>query len=141
MHKPLYFQGLVRLAFTVSASQSGTLSVTAPPHANVAPPGYYMLFLLNRAGVPSRAQFIQLSPIPANQPPTGTILSPAGDVTITAGQEVRVHTPGEACPPAGGGGGSGRYAPEVPAQKVRLNFLSAIGSERPSPLVLGHESW
>jgi hypothetical protein len=29
---------------------------------------------------------------------------------------------GTACPPAGGGGGSGRYAPEVPAQKVRLNL-------------------
>jgi len=58
MHKPLYFQRLVRLAFTISASQSGTLSVTAPPHANVAPPGHYMLLLLNRAGVPSRAMFV-----------------------------------------------------------------------------------
>ena len=112
----------------VSTSQPGVLSVTVPPHANVAPPGYYMLCLLNRAGVPSRAQFIQLSPTPANQPPTGTITSPAGDVTITARQEVRVHTPGEAGPPAGGGGGSGRYASAVPAQKVHLNFLSAIGS-------------
>src|SRR5262249_48355144 len=40
--------------------------------------------------------------------------------------EVRLHTPGEACPPVGGGGGSGRYAPEVPAQKVRLNFLAML---------------
>src|SRR5712691_13226665 len=31
----------------------------------------------------------------------------------------RVHTPGEACLPAGGGG-SGRCAPEMPAQKCRL---------------------
>ncbi len=37
----------------------------------------------------------------------------------------RVHTPGEACPPVGALGRAGERAPEVPAQKVRLNFLYA----------------
>ena len=38
------------------------LNVTAPPNGNIAPPGYYMLFILNAAGVPSHAKFVQLSP-------------------------------------------------------------------------------
>ena len=36
------------------------LIVTAPPNGNIAPPGYYMLFLLNKSGVPSEAKFIRL---------------------------------------------------------------------------------
>ena len=45
-------QRLVGMNFTAG---SGTLTVTAPPNAKIAPPGYYMLFLLNGAGVPSVA--------------------------------------------------------------------------------------
>jgi hypothetical protein len=78
-------QRLVELSFTVG---SGALNVIAPPNGNIAPPGYYMLFLLNSAGVPSVAQFVQLSFSPADVPPTGTITSPTGNVTITAGQSV-----------------------------------------------------
>ena len=48
----------VELAFTV---QSGSLAVTAPPNGNIAPPGYYMLFLLNSSGVPSVAKFVQVT--------------------------------------------------------------------------------
>jgi hypothetical protein len=33
-------------------SGSGTLSLTTPPNGNIAPPGYYMLFILDSAGVP-----------------------------------------------------------------------------------------
>ena len=36
------------------------LIVTAPPNGNIAPPGYYMMFLLNKSGVPSVANFIRL---------------------------------------------------------------------------------
>jgi hypothetical protein len=39
---------------------SGRLSVTAPLNANLAPPGYYMLFILDTNGVPSIAAFVQL---------------------------------------------------------------------------------
>jgi len=39
---------------------SGGLTVTAPVDANLAPPGYYMLFVVNNAGVPSIAPFVQL---------------------------------------------------------------------------------
>jgi hypothetical protein len=36
------------------------LTLTAPANANQAPPGYYMLFLVNSNGVPSIAPIIQL---------------------------------------------------------------------------------
>jgi hypothetical protein len=78
-------QRLVAMNFTAG---SGVLNITAPPNGNIAAPGYYMLFILNSSGVPSVAQFVQLTPAPADQPPTGTITSPASDVTITAGQSV-----------------------------------------------------
>jgi hypothetical protein len=78
-------QRLVGLSFTPG---SGVLNVTAPPNSNIAPPGYYMLFLLNNTGVPSVAQFVELTPAPADVPPTGTITSPTSNVTITAGQSV-----------------------------------------------------
>jgi PKD repeat protein len=78
-------QRLVGLSYTPGA---GVLSVTSPPNGNIAPPGYYMLFILNSAGVPSLAQFVQLSASIPNQPPTATITSPAGNVTINAGQSV-----------------------------------------------------
>ena len=77
-------QRMVGLAFSVGPGDA--LTVTSPPDVNIAPPGYYMLFLVNRRGVPSVATFIQLSLTPKNQPPTGTITSPTRDVTIQAGQ-------------------------------------------------------
>lgn len=43
---------------------SGGLSIDAPANANLAPPGYYMLFILNGNGVPSVARFVRL-PSPA----------------------------------------------------------------------------
>ena len=48
----------VGLSFTAG---SGTLTVTAPPNGEIAPPGYYMLFLVNNAGVPSVADFVQVT--------------------------------------------------------------------------------
>lgn len=54
-------QRLVGLSFTAG---SGTLAVTAPPNGNIAPPGYYMLFLVNNSGVPSIATFVQVAATP-----------------------------------------------------------------------------
>jgi len=50
-------QRYVPLSFTTSA---GSLSVQAPTNANVAPPGYYMLFIVNSNGVPAIGVFVQL---------------------------------------------------------------------------------
>jgi hypothetical protein len=46
------------LIFTVS--NSTTLSGTAPDRASLAPPGPYMLFLINKSGVPSTAKFVRI---------------------------------------------------------------------------------
>ena len=60
-------QRMVGLSFT---ALSGTLSVIGPPNGNIAPPGYYMLFLVNNQGVPSVASMIQVpSGIPPPPPP------------------------------------------------------------------------
>jgi hypothetical protein len=73
-------QRVVGLTFTAT---SGALTVSSPPN-----PGFYLLFLLNKAGVPSIAIFVQVSNHPTDKPPKGTITAPVGDVTIQAGQAV-----------------------------------------------------
>jgi hypothetical protein len=78
-------QRMVGLSFTRSGT---TLTVAGPPTPNIAPPGYYMLFILNTNGVPSVARFVQVSPTPTNTPPHGVITQPATDVTVQTGQPV-----------------------------------------------------
>jgi Domain of unknown function (DUF1929)/PKD domain/Glyoxal oxidase N-terminus len=78
-------QRMVKLSFTAG---SGVLNVVAPPNGNIAPPGYYMLFVLNTAGVPSVATFVKLVAGAPNQAPTAVITSPASAATVTAGQTV-----------------------------------------------------
>lgn len=51
-------QRYVPLTFTVG---SGSLTATAPSSGNWAPPGYYMLVIVNENGVPSVMPFVQLS--------------------------------------------------------------------------------
>lgn len=53
-------QRYVGLPFTMGQA-SGSLSVTGPPNSNLAPSGYYMLFLINKAGTPSLASWVQVS--------------------------------------------------------------------------------
>jgi Domain of unknown function (DUF1929) len=60
-------QRYVPVPFTAA---SGTLTVTAPPSVNIAPPGYYMLFLVNSAGVPSVAPILSVLPPTRLLPPT-----------------------------------------------------------------------
>jgi galactose oxidase len=64
-------QRLNFLAFKAGADQ---LTVTAPPNGNVCPPGHYMLFLLNQAGVPSMANIIQIG---AQVPPAAPAIEGA----------------------------------------------------------------
>jgi hypothetical protein len=45
------------LSFT---RQSGKVRVTTPNGGDKAPPGYYLLFILNRNGVPSTGSVVQL---------------------------------------------------------------------------------
>ena len=64
---------LVGMSFTAG---SGTLNITAPPNSNIAPPGYYMLFLINNKGVPSVASFVLLNGSGSAPAPTVTSVSP-----------------------------------------------------------------
>jgi galactose oxidase-like protein/Big-like domain-containing protein len=49
-----------RISFLSFSQTTGGLNVTAPPSANLAPAGFYMLSLLNSSGVPSVASIIQV---------------------------------------------------------------------------------
>lgn len=80
-------QRMVGLPFTVA---SGVLTVTAPPNGNIAPPGYYMLFLVNKNGVPSMAKFVQVGSTSSQtnairfvQQKTGTPQTPQSSVLVT----------------------------------------------------------
>jgi Domain of unknown function (DUF1929) len=57
-HSTNFDQRFLNLSFTKTGT---SLSVTAPASGNVAPPGYYMLFALNAAGVPSISKIIKLN--------------------------------------------------------------------------------
>jgi hypothetical protein len=50
-------QRLVELTFH---TENNELTVTAPANANLAPPGWYLLFVLDGKGVPSVGRFVQL---------------------------------------------------------------------------------
>jgi hypothetical protein len=51
-------QRLIGLNFAVT---NGTIGIAAPPNSNIAPPGPYLLFVINSAGVPSVGQPIMVS--------------------------------------------------------------------------------
>ncbi|MFF4543723.1 galactose oxidase-like domain-containing protein [Streptomyces sp. NPDC001435] len=51
-----------RIELDISSRAGNKLELTTPPSANDAPPGYYLLFLLDQRGVPSVAKWVQLRP-------------------------------------------------------------------------------
>ena len=64
------------------AQQSGSaLSVDAPATGTVAPPGYYMLYVLNQAGVPSVARLVRFQSPDEDTTPPG----PPGTLTAANG--------------------------------------------------------
>jgi hypothetical protein len=68
----------------------GGLIASAPTSVNQAPPGYYMLFLVNTSGVPSVAAIVRLlSPLDTN-PPT----PPSGLVATTTGATISLQWTG-----------------------------------------------
>ena len=71
-------QRYVPVTFTLT---TGGLNVHAPVNANTAPPGPYMLFIVNSNGVPSVAPFVRLpSPSEDSVPPTapGSLVANGG---------------------------------------------------------------
>jgi hypothetical protein len=55
-------QRYIPLNFSTSGT---TLTVTGPPNGGVAPPGHYMLFIVDATGVPSIARMVQVAKGPS----------------------------------------------------------------------------
>ena len=93
----------------------GGMELTAPANANVAPPGYYMLFLVNDAGVPSMAKFIRLMPnAPVENEPGGdTATTPGGTPSVQ-----QLNVPLDVTPPS------------VAGLRLRSRTLRAAASRR-----------
>jgi len=72
-------QRYVPLAFTAG---SGSLTATSPANANIAPPGPYMLFVVDAAGVPSVARMVTVTP--TNSPPAVSLTQPAAGAAFFA---------------------------------------------------------
>lgn len=75
-------QKIINLSFQATP---GALTIQAPANANLAPPGYYMLFLVNTSGVPSVATFLRIPLASQAPPPTAPgSLSATGGVGIVS---------------------------------------------------------
>jgi hypothetical protein len=61
-------QRYVTLQFTQSGQDR--LSVTAPPDNNIAPPGYYLLFIVDASRIPSEGKFVRFNPVVSGGNPT-----------------------------------------------------------------------
>jgi hypothetical protein len=76
-------QRYVPLSFTAA---TGAITATAPPTINIAPPGYYMLFIINSAGVPSVAPILRIT----DAPPTIKITAPHSNSTFSKGSDITI---------------------------------------------------
>ncbi|MFQ5600784.1 MAG: galactose oxidase-like domain-containing protein, partial [Candidatus Krumholzibacteriia bacterium] len=72
-------QRALPLPFTTAA---GELTVTAPDSANLAPPGMYMLFVVDDSGVPSIAELLRLHEGAPFVPPPNITSSPTLNGTV-----------------------------------------------------------
>jgi hypothetical protein len=71
-------QRYIPLSFSADAT---SISATAPANANVAPPGPYMLFIIDANGVPSVARMVSVQ---GDSPPVVTLTQPTNGATFTA---------------------------------------------------------
>lgn len=55
-----YDSNMRLLNLGVQSTSSSSISVDAPLNANLAPPGYYYIHIVNNSGVPSRARIIRI---------------------------------------------------------------------------------
>jgi hypothetical protein len=130
-------QRINRLAF---APGPGGLTVTAPPNANLAPPGHYMLFLLNGDGVPSVAKIIQIAPtnpvpvLSSLVPNSATAGDPAVTLTVTGSNFVPssvVHWDGAARPTTSMD--SGQLQAAIPASDLAVPGTPQVTVVNPAP--------
>ena len=112
------------IALDVSAQADG-LTMTSPLDATVAPPGYYMLYVLNADGVPSTASWVRLDPAAPDAPPLPD--PPAPPPSAPPG-----GLPGDAAVPAPAPAGT----PSVtPAPSPAQPHLAPLTLRAPAPLL------
>lgn len=84
-------QRFVELAFNGSGGQ---LSVQAPTRAADAPPGFYMLFVLDTNGVPSVARMVRVNVAETPNPAVTPVLVSLGDQSGVVGTPVNLQLQG-----------------------------------------------
>ena len=57
-----YNQSQRGIECVISGVGAGSITIESPPQANLAPPGWYLLFILNGMRVPSVGRWIRLTP-------------------------------------------------------------------------------
>lgn len=101
--------------------RNGVLQATAPANANVAPPGYYMLFVIDAAGVPSLAELVQVRPAGLGSP---LIVASSGAGTSATLSWVPV--PGAAGYRIEHGTASGNYTTTIEAGNVTAHTIANL---------------
>ncbi len=114
-------QRLVGLSYTAG---TGVLNVTAPPNGNIAPPGYYMLFVLNSAGR-AVGRHVRAAGGVRQQSASDAPRSPARLTNVTC-------NPGQAVSFAGTGsdpdGAISSYSLDVPRREPELELARTPGT-------------
>jgi hypothetical protein len=67
----------------------GALHLTAPASSSIAPPGYYMLFVVDSNGVPSVAKMVHVDAVP-DTPPSVRFATPVDGATYFVGSHVTI---------------------------------------------------
>jgi hypothetical protein len=137
-------QHFVPLSFTANGS---SLSVQAPASAALAPPGYYMLFIVNGNGVPSVASIIQISAAPTAPAAPTSVTAVAGNGSATVswvappnsgspvtGYTVTPWTGGVALPPVAATGTTATVTglTNGTAYTFTVTATNAVGTSPPS---------
>src|SRR5207248_1319578 len=108
-----------RISRPLFSQATGGLNITAPSDPNKAPPGYYMLFILNSNGVPSVAKIVQINstaPTPSPTPTSTRTPSPTPTPTRTP-----TATPTPTPPPTPSATATPTPTPPMPNQAPVVN--------------------
>jgi hypothetical protein len=105
------------LWLSIQSKVGNTLTVASPLNANLAPPGYYMVHILNSNGIPSAGRIVKVlssSPIVDAKAPTVGITMPSAGANVKGPSSgVTVFVAGVAFDPSGSTSGSGINRVEV----------------------------
>ena len=123
-------QRYIPLTFTQGQN---SLTVQAPTNANIAPPGYYMLFILNGNGVPSVAKIVQIG----GQSQPGPTATPTNTPIFTATPSY-TPTPTATFTPTPVPGGSQTISAQINTSSDDVNEVNGSLNATSSSLWIGN---